>query len=70
MFLLRSGRVFNFWRSGLSSLRKEITIVIILKLFVLALIWYFCFSDPLSKHLTSRLMQQHILNYPNNKESS
>lgn len=41
--------------------RKEITLVIIIKLLALTLIWFVCFSHPLSKKLTPQTLAQHYL---------
>ncbi|OGT54017.1 MAG: hypothetical protein A3F17_07460 [Gammaproteobacteria bacterium RIFCSPHIGHO2_12_FULL_41_15] len=42
-------------------LTKEIAWVILIKLIVLWLIWYVCFSDPIKKHLTTERMKQHLI---------
>ncbi len=42
------------------ALRKEITLAIIMKLILISLIWYFCFSNPVSKHLTDAKFVSHI----------
>ncbi|MDF1796053.1 MAG: hypothetical protein P1U63_05905 [Coxiellaceae bacterium] len=42
------------------ALRKEITLAIIVKMILIFLIWYFCFSNPVSKHLTDAKTVAHI----------
>lgn len=41
--------------------RKEIILVITLKLLALTLIWFVCFSHPVSKKLTPQSLAQHYL---------
>ncbi|MDF1653809.1 MAG: hypothetical protein P1U34_01755 [Coxiellaceae bacterium] len=43
-----------------SALRKEITLAIIVKMILIFLIWYFCFSNPVSKHLTDAKFAAHM----------
>lgn len=38
----------KFWRSGISSLRKELTLIIILKLIALYILWVAFFANPTS----------------------
>ncbi|MDF1759660.1 MAG: hypothetical protein P1U40_03895 [Coxiellaceae bacterium] len=42
------------------ALRKEITLAIIVKMILIFLIWYFCFSNPVSKHLTEAKFLAHV----------
>lgn len=51
----------NFWRKGNFTLRKEIALVVAIKLTLIVIIWYFCFSDPFKNHLTSQVVQNHML---------
>lgn len=41
--------------------RKEIILVITLKLLALTVIWFVCFSHPVSKKLTPQSLAQHYL---------
>ncbi len=44
-----------------SSFRKEIGIIILIKLVMIFVLWSVCFSDPVEKHLTTHRMQQQII---------
>lgn len=48
------------WRSKFSGLRKEITLTLVGKVVLIMLIWYVCFSDPVSKHLNNQSYMQHF----------
>jgi hypothetical protein len=37
----------KFWRSGIASLRKEITIIIAIKLIAIFALWWAFFSNPI-----------------------
>lgn len=57
----------GFWRKGTYSLRKEIALVIIIKLILIFIIWFTCFSNPISDRLTTESMQKHIFGNMNKK---
>ncbi len=42
-------------------LKLEITLVIIVKLFLIFLIWYICFSNPVERHLNPLRMSEHFI---------
>lgn len=44
-----------------TSLRKEITIILIIKLMLLTLLWYVCFSHPTAKQLDTQALGQHLI---------
>lgn len=41
-------------------LKIEITVIVILKIALITLIWYFFFSHPLNGRLDDRMMEQHL----------
>lgn len=43
------------------KLWKEITLVVTLKIIVIMAIWYFWFSDPVEKHLTTEKVAQQMV---------
>ena len=47
------------------SLRYEITAAIALKLTLLFLLWFFCFSHPIKNQLTDEKMRAHFLSPTN-----
>ena len=52
-------------KSSISSLRplcKEITAVLLIKLMLLAGIWYLFFSEPVDEHLSASDVSEYILN--------
>jgi Tfp pilus assembly protein PilO len=42
-------------------LSKKIIIVILIKIFALTLLWWFCFSHPSTHQLTANRVEQHLL---------
>lgn len=46
------------------SIKKEILLVLIVKLILLFGIWFFCFSKPLDKHSMPVRVASHIFNLP------
>lgn len=45
------------------SLRIEITLMLVVKLALLYLLWFFCFSHPIDKSLKSHHISEHIFGY-------
>ncbi|OGT65790.1 MAG: hypothetical protein A3J38_01550 [Gammaproteobacteria bacterium RIFCSPHIGHO2_12_FULL_45_9] len=41
--------------------RREIVMVLLLKVVLLGLLWWLCFRDPVAPHLNVHRMQQHVL---------
>ncbi len=52
------------WFKRIPSLRKEIVVTLLFKTALITLIWFVCFSDPISKHLTSRSYLHHFITTP------
>ncbi len=44
-----------------TPLKKEITIILIIKLMLLTLLWYVCFSHPVAPQLNIQALGQHLL---------
>lgn len=53
-------KIKDFFHKGTYSLRKEIAIVVIVKLVAISIIWYICFSNPIKDYLNTGVIQQHI----------
>lgn len=53
--------MIRFFEKNTFTLRKEIVVVVIIKLIAIFTIWMICFSDPVKRHLTTQSMQQRIL---------
>ncbi len=45
-----------------NGLRKELSLVLLLKVFFILALWWLCFSHPVQQHITARVMQQHLMN--------
>ncbi|MCH9770428.1 MAG: hypothetical protein K0U12_06065 [Gammaproteobacteria bacterium] len=43
------------------TLKKEISVILLVKVLAIFLIWLLCFSNPIAKHLTVHRMQAKIL---------
>jgi hypothetical protein len=43
------------------DLRHEISWILCVKLLVLAVLWYFCFSNPPAKHVTDAVFTNHLM---------
>ncbi len=43
--------------------RREIAVVILVKVLVLTAIWYFFFKDPLQDHLNDQVMGSHFVGH-------
>lgn len=46
----------------ISSLSLEITVMLIIKLIIIYILWYCCFSHPIDKTLTSGAISTHLFN--------
>ena len=46
------------WQKPIS---KEIAVILVLKIILIALIWYFLFSQPLTKKIDTHALRQHLL---------
>lgn len=44
------------------SLSREILLVMLIKLILLFLLWFYCFSHPIAKHLSATDINDHLLN--------
>lgn len=47
------------------SLRYEISMILIVKVILLSLVWYICFSEPIDNHdvkIMSQRVSSHLLN--------
>ncbi len=44
-----------------TPLKKEITIILIIKMMLLTVLWYVCFSHPVAPQINSQVLSQHLL---------
>lgn len=51
----------NKLHTKFAGLKKEISFALLLKVAIILVIWYVCFSDPVSKHLTDRSYLHHFV---------
>ncbi|HEX4044596.1 MAG TPA: hypothetical protein VHZ76_02900 [Gammaproteobacteria bacterium] len=59
MILVKLRSVFLFLTRNMY--RKHITLVVIVKLIALFALWWWCFSEPVSKTLDSEVVAEHFM---------